>query len=87
LDHIEVCLFNQVTSRFDEFISVVRTIEAMDVLVQENLHRVKDIRRGNKGIGQGLVRKAMEVERLVIRVRNMGRVRDIMQKMKMALQC
>lgn len=29
LDEVEVCLFNQISSRFDEILSVLRTIESL----------------------------------------------------------
>lgn len=29
LDEVELCLFNQISSRFDEILSVLRTIESL----------------------------------------------------------
>ena len=36
LDEIEVCLFNLVSNRFDEILSVVRTIESLEFIVVDN---------------------------------------------------
>lgn len=36
LDEIEVCLFNQISSKFDEILSVVRTIESLEFIVVDN---------------------------------------------------
>lgn len=48
LDEIELCLFNQVTSRFDEFVSVLMAIESLDLLVKENLNRLAILRKSNQ---------------------------------------
>ena len=36
LDEIDYCLFNQITSRFDEILSSLRTLEALSFVVSEN---------------------------------------------------
>lgn len=40
-------MFNQNTSRFDEILSVLRTVESLDCLVVDNQRRLKMIREGN----------------------------------------
>jgi hypothetical protein len=47
LDEVELCLFNQISSRFDEILSVLRTIESLECIVLFNADRLRQIRRGN----------------------------------------
>ena len=47
LDEVEVCLFNQISSRFDEILSVLRTIESLECVVTFNSNRLREVRQGN----------------------------------------
>lgn len=53
-----MCLFNQVTSRFDEFVAVLRTIEALDFLVKDNLVKVSAMKSVSKHAQKNLLKKA-----------------------------
>lgn len=58
LDQVELCLFNQVTSRFDEFVAVLRTIEALDLLVKDNLVKVGIMKNVSKHTQKNMLKKA-----------------------------
>lgn len=47
LDEVELCLFNQISSRFDEILSVLRTIESLECIVTYNSTRLKEVRINN----------------------------------------
>jgi hypothetical protein len=40
LDEVELCLFNQISSRFDEILSVLRTIESLECVVVYNAEKL-----------------------------------------------
>jgi hypothetical protein len=46
LDEVELCLFNQISSRFDEILAVLRTIESLECVVDYNAQRLREV-RGN----------------------------------------
>lgn len=83
LDEIEICLFNQVTSRFDEFISVLRTIESLDLLLNDNLHKLSVIRTHNKSLNLKLVFKAQCVNKTLVKLQNMQKLSTFLSKMKL----
>lgn len=47
LDEVELCLFNQISSRFDEILSVLRTIESLECVVTYNSNRLREVRTNN----------------------------------------
>ena len=44
LDEVELCLFNQISSRFDEILSVLRTVESLECIVVFNAQRLRQVR-------------------------------------------
>jgi hypothetical protein len=42
-----VALFNQISARFDEILSVLRTIESLECLVDYNVDRIRSVRKDN----------------------------------------
>lgn len=69
LDEIEVCLFNQISSRFDEILSVLRTIETLDFLVVENQRKIRSIREDNLSKVIKVSEKQIHLTRLIARKR------------------
>ena len=47
LDEVELSLFNQISSRFDEILSVLRTIESLECVVVYNAERLGQVRQNN----------------------------------------
>lgn len=56
------------TSRFDEFISVLGAIESLDLLVKDNLIRLSTIREKNKIISERLAQKAIIVNKTIVKL-------------------
>lgn len=75
LDEVEVCLFNQISSRFDEILAVLRTIESLECVVDYNSQKLKQVRGSNmklvKSVSDrqrkiaGLLRKQQRLKEVV----------------------
>jgi hypothetical protein len=75
LDEVELCLFNQISSRFDEILSVLRTIESLECIVLFNADRLRQIRRGNMDLTKQVSGRHL---RIVTLLRRQERLRAVL---------
>lgn len=67
LDEVELCLFNQISSRFDEILSVLRTIESLECVVVFNASRLRQIRQSNMELVKKVSERHMRIVTLLRR--------------------
>jgi hypothetical protein len=67
LDDVEVCLFNQISSRFDEILSVLRTIESLECVVTYNSNRLREVRQNNLSIARNASQRHLKIVGLLRR--------------------
>lgn len=78
LDEVELCLFNQISSRFDEILSVLRTVESLECIVVFNAQRLRQVREGN----MRLAKRASERHlRIVTLLRRQERINKTLVKL------
>ena len=82
LDEVEVALFNQITSRFDEILSSLRTLESLSCLVTENQDKLKQIRQHNFKQVMTVTEKQAKMARLLRKKKNMEALQERMSKIK-----
>ena len=82
LDEVELCLFNQISSRFDEILSVLRTIESLECLVVFNATRLRQIRQGNMDLAKQVSSRHMRIVTLLKRQERLKAVLAPMAEMK-----
>lgn len=78
LDEVELCLFNQISSRFDEILSVLRTIESLECIVVFNARRLRAIREGNMRLSKEVSSRHM---RIVTLLRRQQHLREVLAPM------
>ena len=67
LDEVELCLFNQISSRFDEILSVLRTIESLECVVVYNAERLGQVRQKNMILAKQVSRQNIKILTLLKR--------------------
>jgi hypothetical protein len=65
-----VALFNQITARFDEILSVLRTIESLECLVDYNVDRIRSVRKDNIETTKKVVLKQNKIISLIKKKKN-----------------
>ena len=78
LDEVEVCLFNQISSRFDEILSVLRTIESLECVVTFNSDRLREVRRNNLQVARTASERHLKIVRLL---RRQERLKGVLSKL------
>lgn len=66
-----MALFNQITARFDEILSVLRTIESLECLVDYNVDRIRSVRNSNIETTKKVVLKQNKIVSLIKKKKNM----------------
>lgn len=66
-----MALFNQITARFDEILSVLRTIESLECLVDYNVDRIRSVRNSNIETTKKVVLKQNKIVSLINKKKNM----------------
>lgn len=65
-----MALFNQITARFDEILSVLRTIESLECLVDYNVDRIRSVRKDNIETTKKVVLKQNKIISLIKKKKN-----------------
>ena len=65
-----MALFNQITARFDEILSVLRTIESLECLVDYNVDRIRSVRKDNIETTKKVVFKQNKIISLIKKKKN-----------------
>jgi DNA invertase Pin-like site-specific DNA recombinase len=78
LDEVELCLFNQISSRFDEILSVLRTIESLECIVVFNANRLHQIRQSNMDLVKQVSSRHL---RIVTLLKKQERLKSTLAKM------
>ena len=68
-----MALFNQITARFDEILSVLRTIESLECLVDYNVDRIRSVRKDNIETTKKVVLKQNKIISLIKKKKNTER--------------
>ena len=82
LDEVEICLFNQITSRFDEILSVLRTIESLEMIVEDNQSKLRNIRQRNLLVSKRVAAKQCNVLRIIRKKKRLELAMDVLRKLK-----
>ncbi len=78
LDEVEICLFNQISSRFDEILSVLRTIESLECIVDYNSNRLRVVRESNVSLAKTASQRHLKIVSLLKR---QERLRNVIGKL------
>lgn len=73
LDEVELCLFNQISSRFDEILSVLRTVESLECIVVFNAQRLRQVREGNMRLAKQASERHLRIVTLLRRQERIGK--------------